>query len=137
MYHFIEFTVSELWLLHAYIRHEVEGADRWSQPPCSEELNEQIGHALYLCTEYDFATYTLALKDHDFYVVDYHIREDMKHPAGGKGKDILLKLFKARADKYFPPLNVKEIEASAYPDTYRDAKENADKNTNPRHGPED
>ncbi|KKK82837.1 hypothetical protein LCGC14_2799400 [marine sediment metagenome] len=90
------FSLAELWCLTDFIRHEIENRENWSYPPASKELNTEIALAIASCDENKLDEYTLLLSEGDMLVIDYHIRAAHKTPEGAKGKDILLKLYRAR-----------------------------------------
>jgi len=94
----ITFSVPELWLLHAFVRHEMAQQEQWKLPPADEDLNEQIALAIESCERCNFSEYTLLLTRHQLLVVDYLVRYDYKTPEGARGKDILLKTFAARRE---------------------------------------
>lgn len=93
----ISFSLAELWLLNDFIRHEIENRDNWAYPPASRELNLEIALAIASCEENKLDEYTLLLSEGDILVIDYNVRAAHKTPEGAKGKDILLKLYRARA----------------------------------------
>jgi hypothetical protein len=116
----VTFSVSELWLLHDFIRHEAPEAKNWRYPPASEELNDEIAFALETCEEHALEEYTLVLSRGDLLCIDYSVRRDHKTPEGASGKKILLKLFRARKELAM------EIPAHDGDDrTYREVKEHA------------
>jgi hypothetical protein len=92
----VTFTVSELWLMHDFVRHEVPDAKSWRYPPGSEDLNEEIAFALETCESHALPEYTLMLSKGDLLAIDYAVRRDHKTPEGASGKAILLKAFRAR-----------------------------------------
>lgn len=93
----VTFNMADLWLLHAFVRHEAPKQDEWKFPPVSYSLNEQIAEGIRVCHLHRLPETTLLLTLHDCLVVDYHIRADFKTPEGGNGLTILLKTFAARA----------------------------------------
>ncbi len=93
----VTFSVAELWLLHAFVRHEMAQQEQWKSPPVSLALNEQISDALLGCHRHHITESTLLITAHDCLVIDYLIRSDMKSPEGAAGIAILLKTFAARA----------------------------------------
>lgn len=113
----VTFTLPELWLLHSFVRHEMPQQDLWRQPPADEALNEQIALAIDACETLGLNSYTLLLTQQQLLVIDYLIRYDYKTPEGARGKDILLKTFRARREMAgdLPPA------ASPSIDTYKDA----------------
>ena len=97
------FTEAELWLCHAFVRHDrdIDNSDRY--PIVSTELNEQIVFALLACANSDIKEYNLLLSEADLLLLDWCIRDDMKSPAGANGKEILLKIFQARTNLVYGP----------------------------------
>jgi hypothetical protein len=94
----VTFTLPELWLMHAFVRHEMGQQEQWKLPPADEDLNEQIALAIESCERFSLAEYTLLLTRHQLLVIDYLVRYDYKTPEGARGKDILLKTFSARRE---------------------------------------
>ncbi len=100
----VPFTRAEFWLLHAWIRHDQESGDdgpyssRARYPIVSTELNEEIALALVACEDDDLDEYRLELGYGDLLLIDHFIRADFKSPEGAKGKDILMKTFRARME---------------------------------------
>ncbi len=92
----VEFTLAELWMLNDVIRHNEDGISKKAWPSVSTQLNGEIALAILACEDSDLKAYTLALTKGDILVMDANVRRDMKTPEGAKGKEILLKLFKAR-----------------------------------------
>lgn len=92
----VVFSVPELWLLHDFVRHEIPDAKSWRYPPASEDLNEEIAMALESCETHELAEYTLMLSRGDLLLIDYFVRRDQKTPEGASGKQVLLKIFRAR-----------------------------------------
>ena len=92
----VVFSLPELWLLHDFVRHEIPDARSWRYPPASEDLNEEIAMALESCETHDLEEYTLMLSRGDLFVIDYFVRRDHKTPEGAGGKQLLLKVFRAR-----------------------------------------
>ncbi len=92
----VEFTLAELWMLNDVIRHNEDGISKKAWPSVSTQLNGEIALAILACENSDLKAYTLALTKGDILVMDTNVRRDMKTPEGAKGKEILLKLFKAR-----------------------------------------
>ncbi len=89
------FSIAELWLIDACVRHEVADQERWKYPPASKELTVEIALAINACVEGDLKEYTLLLSERDLLVLDYNIRQGHKNMEGAKGQDILLKVFHA------------------------------------------
>ena len=52
--------------------------------------------ALESCETHDLSEYTLMLSRGDLLVIDYFVRRDHKTPEGASGKQLLLKIFRAR-----------------------------------------
>ena len=100
----VPFTRAEFWLLNAWIRHDQESGDdgpyssRARYPIVSTELNEEIALALVACEDDDLDEYRLELGYGDLLLIDHHVRADFKNPEGAKGKDILMKTFRARME---------------------------------------
>ena len=92
----VEFTLAELWMLNDVIRHDEDAISKKAWPLVSTQLNGEIALAILACEDSSLKTYTLALTKGDMLVLDANVRRDMKTPEGAKGKEILLKLFKAR-----------------------------------------
>ena len=116
----VTFTRDELWLLHDFVRHELPDSRQWRFPPASEELNEEIALALDACETHELSEYTLLLSKGDMLVMDFFIRRDHRTPEGASGKQMLLKIFRARSEM-----------STALPDhdgndlTYREVKKDA------------
>ncbi len=91
----VSFSIAELWLLDACVRHEIDGQDRWKFPPASKELTIEIALAINACVEGKLNEYTLLLSTGDLLVLDYNIRQGHKNMEGARGQDILLKVFHA------------------------------------------
>ncbi len=98
----VPFTRAEFWLLASFVRHNQESGDdgpfssRARYPIVSTELNEEIALALVACEDDGLNEYNLELSYSDLLLIDHHIRADFKNPEGAKGKDILMKTFRAR-----------------------------------------
>jgi hypothetical protein len=116
----VTFTRDELWLLHDFVRHELPDARQWRFPPASEELNEEIALALDACETHELSEYTLLLSKGDMLVMDFFIRRDHRTPEGASGKQMLLKIFRARAEL---SANLPEHEGHDF--TYREVKDAA------------
>jgi len=114
----ITFTLPELWLLHAFVRHEMPQQEQWKLPPADEDLNEQIALAIESCERCDLSEYTLLLTRHQLLVVDFLVRYDFKTPEGARGKDILLKTFAARREL---TLDLPNCDGAAEDASYSDA----------------
>lgn len=95
----VVFTLDELWLLHACIRHELPGQEQMKFPYYSRDLNDSLAEVILMCEEDGLRDAALVLSQGDCYVIDAVVRSDMKTPAGAPlGKAILTKTFKARRD---------------------------------------
>jgi hypothetical protein len=94
----VTFTRDELWLLHDFVRHELPDSRQWRFPPASEELNEEIALALDACETHELSEYTLLLSRGDMLVMDFFVRRDHRTPEGASGKQLLLKIFRARSE---------------------------------------
>lgn len=92
----VTFTLTELWLLQTFIRHEMPQQEMWKFPPADIDLNEQIAFAIATCEDDSLASYTFLLNLHQLLCIDFHIRDEYKTITGARGKDILLKVFRAR-----------------------------------------
>ncbi|KKL07633.1 hypothetical protein LCGC14_2584050 [marine sediment metagenome] len=99
----IQFTEAELWMLHAFVRHDRDRTNRDRYPIVSTELNRQIVLALLACSNSDIKEYNLLFSEANLLLLDWCIRDDMKSPAGANGKEILLKVFQARSDLIYGP----------------------------------
>ena len=99
----IQFTEAELWMLHAFVRHDREHINEDKYSIVSTELNQQIVFALLACANSDIKEYNLLLSLGHILLLDWCIRDDMKSPAGANGKEILLKVFQARNDLIYGP----------------------------------
>lgn len=93
------FTMEELRLLHAVVRHEVAGQESWRSPPASLSLNAKIAYALLLCLETKSPDAALDLTWHDCLVIDFCVQDGTKS-ADGKpiGMSIFLKNTRARQE---------------------------------------
>lgn len=98
------FTHDEIWMLHAFVRHDRAATNRDRYPIVSTSLNEQIVLALVACEDSGMKEYNLFLSEADILLIDWCIRDDMKSPTGAKGKEILLKLFRVRSEAAYGPL---------------------------------
>ena len=94
----VTFSRDELWLLHDFVRHELPESRHWRFPPASEELNEEIVLALDACEAHALSEYTLLLSKGDMLVIDFIVRRDHRTPEGASGKNLLLKIFRARSE---------------------------------------
>lgn len=116
----VTFTRDELWLLHDFVRHELPDSRQWRFPPASEELNEEIIMALDACEAHELTEYTLLLSKGDMLVIDFFIRRDHRTPEGASGKQLLLKVFRARTE-----LSSSLPEHDGHDFTYREVKRDA------------
>lgn len=116
----VTFSRDELWLLHDFVRHELPDSRQWRFPPASEELNEEIALALDACEAHNLREYTLLLSRGDMLVIDFFVRRDHRTPEGASGKQLLLKVFRARSEltSTFPEHEGNDL-------TYREVKEDA------------
>ena len=117
----VTFTLAELWLLHDFIRHEMQGQETWAHPPVSEELNEEIAQAIAACDADGLQEYTFLLGRHDLLAIDYLIRRDYKTPEGASGKTVLLKTFRARRGLAMQEISSREVDPRL-DHTYREVK---------------
>ncbi len=93
------FTLEELWLLQACIRHEVQQREGWQYPPASLELNQQISEAFVFCAENQVDEAALLLSRAECLAIDYCVRQDLKSPNGVPlGRNILMKSFVVRRE---------------------------------------
>jgi hypothetical protein len=94
----IVFSLEELWLMQACVRHETAQAEQWKFPPASLPLNDAIAAAILFCEEQKAGEAALLLSRHDCLVLDYNVPSSAKDAYGKPiGKAILLKSFKARS----------------------------------------
>lgn len=92
------FTLEELWLLHAKVRHEMAHQADWHDPPASLELNEAITVAILFCEELGQSEACVELSLRDCLVLDFVVPQEAKDVQGNAiGKSILRKSFRARA----------------------------------------
>jgi hypothetical protein len=93
----VVFSLDELWLMQACIRHECPQAEQWKFPPASLGLNDSIAAAILLCEEQDQQEAALLVGRHDCLVIDFNVPANAKD-ANGKpvGKAVLLKSFQSR-----------------------------------------
>lgn len=75
--------------------------ERWKFPPCDLELNEEIALAIDACVSDNLLEYTLDLTRQQLLAIDAVIRHDLKNSMMAKGRDILLKVFRARRELAF------------------------------------
>ena len=93
------FTVEELWLLQAVIRHEMAQQDSWRFPPVSASLNDEIADALVRCDEAGLGEAALELTRADCLAIDHCVPQGAKSVSGLPiGKTVLMKSFRARRD---------------------------------------
>lgn len=94
----VVFDLNELWLMRAYVRHEIANIEQWRAfPPVSLDLNDAIAEAILFCVEGNEGEAALLLSRGDCLVLDYLIPQDAKSPDGKLiGKPLLLKTFAAR-----------------------------------------
>jgi hypothetical protein len=116
----VTLTRDELWLLHDFVRHELPDSRQWRYPPASEDLNEEIVLALDACETHGLDEYTLLLSRGDLLVIDFFVRRDHRTPEGASGKQLLLKIFRARAEL---SLELPEHEGNDL--TYKEVKKDA------------
>lgn len=95
----VAFALEELWLLRAYVRHEIPQLETWKFPPASLELNDQIAEAILLCEEHGQQEASLLLTRGDCLVIDAVVPQDAKSVSGVRiGQTVLLKSFAARRE---------------------------------------
>ena len=95
----VAFSREELWLLRAYVRHEIPQQETWKFPPASIELNDQVAEAILLCEEHDIDEAVLLLTRGDCLVLDAVVPQDAKSVSGARiGQSILVKSFAARRE---------------------------------------
>ena len=118
----VSFTLVELWTLSDFIRHEIEGQQEWRFPPASKRLNRQIADAILACEDSGLDSYTLLLSEGNILTIDFWIRRSYKTPEGFSGKELLLKLFRARAEReaLFP---TSEFENHTYSEALKEKEE--------------
>lgn len=116
----VTLTRDELWLLHDFVRHELPDSRQWRYPPASEDLNEEIVLALDACETHGLDEYTLLLSRGDMLVIDFFVRRDHRTPEGASGKQLLLKIFRARSEL---SLELPEHEGNDL--TYKEVKKDA------------
>ena len=116
----VTFTRDELWLLHDFVRHELPDSRQWRFPPASEDLNEEIVTALDVCETHELGEHTLLLSKGDMLVIDFFIRRDHRTPEGASGKQLLLKVFRARSE-----LSSTLPDHNGHDFTYREVKKDA------------
>ena len=93
------FSVDELWLLQAAIRHEIPQGDQWRFPPASLALNDQVADALLRCEEQGLTEAALLLTRADCLAMDFGVQQGAKSAAGvAIGKSVLMKSFRARRE---------------------------------------
>ena len=92
------FTVAEIWLLLAVVKHEIAEINRWRFPPANRELVEELALAALACEDSKIKEYTLMLSEGDCLLIHYNVQPDMKTLEGAVGKQILLKTFRALSE---------------------------------------
>jgi hypothetical protein len=94
----VVFTLDELWLIQACVRHEVAQVEQWHFPPASLSLNDAVASAILLCEEeLGVREAAVLLGRHDCLVLDYNVPATAKDANGRPiGKAVLLKSFRAR-----------------------------------------
>lgn len=92
------FSLEELWLLQAKVRHEMAQQGEWKAPPASLGLNEQVAMAILFCEENGQPDACLELSLEDCLLLDYVIPQEAKDAQGAAiGKSVLRKAFRSRA----------------------------------------
>lgn len=95
----VMFSLDELWLAQAAVRHECERMGEWKFPPASLDLNDQIAGAILACVERNEPEGPLLLSRGDTLLLDYCVPAGAKDAKGQLlGKTVLLKTFAARRD---------------------------------------
>ena len=93
------FSLDELWLLQACVRHELAQAEQWKFPPASLALNDAVAGAILFCEEQTCHEAAVLLNRHDCLVIDYNVPSTAKDPNGKPiGRAVLLKSFRARRE---------------------------------------
>jgi len=91
------FTLDELWLIHAVIRHEAPGQKEMKFPYSNLDLNDLLAETILRCEEQGLKDAALTLTRGDCLAIDATVSVGMKDQYGKPiGKNILLKVFKAR-----------------------------------------
>lgn len=92
------FTLEELWLLQAKVRHEMAHQGEWKSAPANLELNERVAMAILFCEDNGQPDACLELSLDDCLAIDYVVPQEAKDVNGVPlGKPILRKSFRARA----------------------------------------
>lgn len=113
----VVFTVDELWLLQACVRHEAAQMDGWHFPPASLALNDDIADALVRCEDNGLADAALLLTRGDCLTIDHNVPQTAKSVAGfAIGKSLLMKSFRARREidegpRAVPPADAEPAQA--------------------------
>ncbi len=93
------FSIEELWLLQAAIRHEMAQQEQWKAPPVSAALNDQVAEALVRCEETGLAEAAILLTRLDCLAIDFNVSQSAKSAAGVPiGKAVLMKSYRARRE---------------------------------------
>lgn len=109
----VAFSVDELWILQAFVRHEQGTPWQGKWPAFSLDLNDAIAEALVFCDDNAEQMATLQLSKGDCYLVDYCVPNNVKDANGRLiGKQILMKSFHARQAIAYGDLATAEEPAS-------------------------
>lgn len=93
------FSLSELWVMQSFVRHESGSQWQGQYPNTSIELNDAICAAILLCIENEQDEAAILLRKSDCYLIDSVIPANAKDTEGRLvGRPILLKTYSARAD---------------------------------------
>ena len=93
------FSVDELWLLQAAIRHEMAQQEQWRAPPVSASLNDQVAEALVRCDETGLGEAAILVTRGDCLAIDFNVSQAAKSAAGVPiGKAVLMKSYRARRE---------------------------------------
>lgn len=139
----VEFTLAELWMLHDHVRHVAQDSERSRWPIASKGLNDQVSLAILACEDGRLGAYTLLMTDREIMVIDHWIRRDMKSPPPeeANGKEMLLKLFRARRELAYGPTaeGGEDLSYKTALDrkTYEKEAENADADNKPDEDPDE
>ena len=94
----VVFSLSELWVMQTFVRHESGSQWMGSWPNTSVDLNDAIAEAILFCTEYGQSEAPILLKKGDCYLLDSVVPAGAKDTEGRLvGRPILLKTYAARA----------------------------------------
>lgn len=105
----VMFSIEELLLLQAVIRHEQPQEWQGKWPAYSRELNDQIAEAIHFCSKYSVSERAILLSRGDLYAIDYCVPSSAKDAAGRPlGRSILLKTFEARQPDWGPDVQEPE-----------------------------